>query len=512
MDIVLAGLKWQCCLVYIDDVVIFSPTFEQHIVDLEKVFQALQSANLTLKASKCQFCRREMRYLGHIITQNGIKPDPDLIKSVTNFPQPKKIKDVQSFLGLTGYYRRFIKDYSKIAEPLQQQLRNSQKGNHHLNWSRGCTDAFEILKKRLTNAPIMNTPNFEQPFILELDACEYGVGAVLTQEYEEKKYVIAYASRTLSTAERNYGATEREALAIVWATKHFRPYLEGNKIYVRSDCKALEWMRTAKDVTGRLARWAMKLSAYQIEEIKYRPGKLNANADSLSRNPLPDDIVNQHEVSTIETAVNLWQNTNILKDIKEEQQADPKLKQIINFLETKPTTDSNDKRNPHILVNGLLYKIKNSNMHYNQRIIGEKHLLVIPKAMQNKLLEWAHDHPTAGHGGQQKTLFRLITRVYWESLRKDVFNYISACQLCQQFKYNNAPTASPMQLHSVNEPWHTIGMDIMGPFPTTARQKRFLLVIVDYFTRWIELFPLNSITSIDITNILTNEIFSRYGL
>ncbi|CAF2035716.1 unnamed protein product [Rotaria magnacalcarata] len=512
MDIVLAGLKWQCFLVYIDDVVIFSPTFEQHIIDLEKVFQALQSANLILKAAKCQFCRRDLRYLGHIITQNGIKPDPDLVKSVTNFPQSKKIKDVQSFLGLTGYYRRFIKDYSKIAEPLQQQLQNSQKGNHHFNWSRECTGAFEILKKRLTNARIMITPNFEQPFILELDACEYGVGAVLTQEYEENKYVIAYASRTLSTAERKYGVTEREALAIVWATKHFRPYLEENKIYVRSDCKALEWMRTAKDVTGRLAQWAMKLSAYQIEEIRYRPGKLNANADSLSRNPLPDDIVNQHEVSTIETAVNLWQNTNILKDIKEEQQADPKLKQIINFLETKPTTDSNNKRNPHILVNGLLYKIKNSNKHYNQRIVGEKHLLVIPKTMQNKLLEWAHDHPTAGHGGQQKTLFRLITRVYWESMRKDVFNYISACQLCQQFKYNNAPTASPMQLHSVNEPWHTIGMDIMGPFPTTARQKRFLLVIVDYFTRWIELFPLNSITSIDITNILTNEIFSRYGL
>ncbi|CAF5170284.1 unnamed protein product [Rotaria magnacalcarata] len=187
MDIVLAGLKWQYCLVYIDDVVIFSPTFEQHIKLLEKVFQALQSANLTLKASKYQVCRREMRYLGHIITQNGIKPDPDLIKSVKNFPQPKKIKDVQSFLGLTGYYRRFIKDYSKIAEPLQQQLRNSQKGNHHLNWSKGCTDAFEILKNRLANAPIMNTPNFEQPFILELEACEYGVGAVLTQEYEEKK-------------------------------------------------------------------------------------------------------------------------------------------------------------------------------------------------------------------------------------------------------------------------------------------------------------------------------------
>ena len=512
MDIVLAGLKWQCCLVYIDDVVIFSPTFEQHITDLERVFQTLRSANLTLKTAKCQFCRREMRYLGHIITQDGIKPNPDLIKSVTNFPQPQKIKDVQSFLGLTGYYRRFIKDYSKIAEPLLQQLRNCQKGYHHLKWSQECIDAFETLKERLTNAPIMNTPNFEQPFILEIDACEYGLGAILTQEYDEKKYVIAYASRTLSTAERKYGATEREALAIVWATKHFRPYLEGNKIYVRSDCKALEWMRTAKDVTGRLARWAMKLSAYQIEEIKYRPGKSNANADSLSRNPLPNDVINQHELSTMETAVNLWKNTNILNDIKKAQEADPKLKPIIEMLKTQPPADFNGKRNPHILMNGILYKVKNANQHYNQRVVGTKHRLVIPRTMQNTVLEWAHNHPTAGHGGQQKTLFRLATRVYWKSMRKDIFKYIAACQECQQFKYNNAPTANPMQMHLVNEPWHTIGLDIMGPLPTTARQKRFILVVVDYFTRWIELFPLKSTTSINMANILMNEVFSRYGL
>lgn len=512
MDMVLAGLKWQCCLVYIDDVVVFSPTFEQHLKDLEKVFEALKIANLTLKSSKCQFCRREMRYLGHTITRDGIKPDPNLIKAVTDFPQPKKIKDVQSFLGLTGYYRRFIKDYSKIAEPLTQQLRSSQKGNHHLQWSKECTDAFETLKEKLTKAPIMNTPNFNQPFILEIDACEYGLGAVLIQEYEEKKYVIAYASRTLSTAERKYGATEREALAIVWATKHFRPYLEGNKIYIRSDCKALEWMRTAKDVTGRLARWAMKLSAYQIEEIKYRPGKLNANADSLSRNPLPNDDTNQHEVLTMETAINLWQNTNMLNDIGKEQEKDTKLKPIIEFLKAQPTAEFNGKRNPYILINGLLYKIKNSKKHYNQRLLGKKHLLVIPRVMQNKLLDWAHNHPTAGHGGQQRTLFRLTTRVYWETMRKDIFKYIAACRECQQFKYKNSPTAGPMQMHIVDEPWHTIGIDIMGPFPATARQKRFLLVVVDYFTRWVELFPLKSTTSTDIANILMNEVFSRYGL
>lgn len=511
MDIVLAGLKWQCCLVYIDDVVIYSPTFEQHLTDLQNVFQALSTAKLTLKASKCQFCRKEMRYLGHIITQQGIKPDPDLIKSVTQFPQPQKVKDVQSFLGLTGYYRKFIRNYAKIAEPLLKQLRNNQRNNHHLQWSPECTQAFETLKNKLTNAPIMNTPNFEHPFILELDACEYGLGAVLTQEYDGGKYVIAYGSRTLNPAERNYGATEREALAIVWATKHFRPYLEGNKIFIRSDCKALQWMRNAKDVTGRLARWAMKLAAFQIEEIKYRPGKANANADSLSRNPLPNEIVYTSELSTIETAINLWENTNILDNIRTEQQADSKLQPIIKYLQTKPPSESNEKRNPNVLINGLLYKIKNSNRHYNQRVLGNKHLLMIPKTLQQKLLIWAHDHPTAGHSGQQKTLFRLNTRVFWDSMRKDVCNYVKACEACQQFKYDNTPSSNQMQIHSVNEPWHTIGIDIMGPFPVTSRNKRFLLVIVDYFTRWIEVFPLSTTTSIAISELLIDQLFTRYG-
>jgi hypothetical protein len=338
MDIVLAGLKWQSCLVYIDDVVIYSPTFEQHLIDLKNVFQALREANLTLKASKCCFCRKEMKYLGHIITQDGIKPDPTLTKAVSNFPQPKTIKDVQSFLGLSGYYRRFIKDYAKIAEPLIKQLRQLKERNYHLNWTPQCTIAFETLKKKLINAPIMSTPNFNEPFILELDACEYGLGAVLAQEYDKRKFVIAYASRTLSPPERNYSATEREALAIVWATQHFRPYLEGTKVLIRSDCKALQWLKNAKDISGRLARWAMKLSAFQIESIQYRPGTANANADSLSRNPItpisslqdPEQEVGEikenitskekdkimvrkpYEISTIETIINLWQNTNIL--------------------------------------------------------------------------------------------------------------------------------------------------------------------------------------------------------
>ena len=512
MDIVLAGLKWQCCLVYIDDVIIYSPSFEQHLKELKKVFEALHAANLTLKASKCHFCRRETKYLGHIITPKGVKPDPTLVKSVIDFPLPTRIKDVQSFLGLTGYYRRFIKNYARIAEPLIKQLRHSSTGNHHLQWSPEYTTAFESLKEKLTTAPIMNMPNFEHPFILEVDACEYGLGAVLSQEYDNHKYVIAYASRILSAAERKYGATEREALAFVWATKHFRAYIEGSKVLIRSDCKALKWLRNAKDITGRLAKWAMKLSTYQIESINYRPAQQNGNADSLSRNPQRDVTNNEPQLMAIETAINLWENTNILDQIKAQQTTDPKLKYIIEKLQSNKTPIFSTKRNPYVLINGILYKVKNSNRHYNQRDLGNKHLLLIPKSMQQELLSWAHDLPTAGHSGQQKTLFRLSTRVFWESMRKDVYNYVASCQSCQKFKYNNIPMANPMQTHLDNEPWHTIGIDIMGPFPTTSRRKRFLLVIVDYFTRWVEVFPVRTTTSVDIAQILINEVCTRFGM
>ena len=513
MDIVLAGLKWKCCLVYLDDIIVFSQTFEEHLQDLHSVFRALADANLTLKLTKCNFCRREMKFLGHLITPDGIKPDPGLIATIEKFPVPTSIKNVQAFLGLTGYYRRFIQNYAKIAEPLFKLLRGHQASSTRssLEWTDHCTSAFEILKRHLTSPPIMQPPNFSYPFILELDACEYGIGCVLSQEYDNKTYVIAYASRTLTTPERKYSAVEREALAIVWATKHFRQYLEGGPVIVRSDCKALQWLQTARDPTGRLARWAMKLSPYHLI-IQHRAGSKNPNGDFMSRYPVPTSPNDPSELNSVEHSINILDDTTILDEIRFEQQKDPRLLRIIQSLTTQSAPLFNSKHAPYILINNILYKTRHFNSYSDQRALGTKHLLVVPHSLQSKLLQLAHDHPTAGHAGRIKTLYRLSNRVYWPSMRKDVFKYVQACPACQQFKPPNTTLVNPMQLHTVPAPWHTIGIDIMGPFPTTPRKKRFLLAIVDYFTRWIELFPLRHTTASHIANILVNEVICRYGV
>ncbi|CAF4677648.1 unnamed protein product, partial [Rotaria magnacalcarata] len=308
--------------------------------------------------------------------------------------------NVQAFLGITGYYHRFIKNDAKIAEPLLKLLHSQQPATtrSQLPWNADCTNAFITLKQKLISPPIMHSPNFSFPFILELDACEYGIGCILTQEYNDRKYLISYASRTLCTAERNYSSVECEALAIVWGTKHFRQYLEGGPVLVRSNCKALEWLKTARDPTGRLARWAMKLSPYHII-IQHRTGKSNANGDFVSRYPITDSDSSPFEVNSIDVVLNILEGTNILEDIRAQQQADPQLARIIETLKEHPSTPFGDKHAPYLFINDLLYKVLHINSYNDQRLLGNKHLLAIPQSLQHQILTWAHDHPTSGHAG-----------------------------------------------------------------------------------------------------------------
>jgi len=280
MDKVLKGIKDLFVMVYLDDVIIYSKTFSEHLKHIEEVLNRIRQANLRLKAEKCTFAAEELQFLGHVVGKEGVKPDPEKVDKIVNYPVPKNIRELRGILGLFSYYRRFIKDFSKKADALYELLKKETA----YSWTDKQQEAFEELKKAITTAPVVRYPDFEKPFLLYTDASLTGLGAVLAQKEGKEEYVIAYASRTLSAAERNYGITELECLAIVWAVKYFRYYVYGSKLTIITDHSALTWLLNsyAECSNKRLERWKIDLSEYDFS-IQYRKGTRHQNADALSR-------------------------------------------------------------------------------------------------------------------------------------------------------------------------------------------------------------------------------------
>lgn len=281
MDSILRGLQGIHCLVYLDDIIIFSSSLQEHIQKLRTVFDRLRETNLKVQLNKSEFLRKEILYLGHKITKDGLKPNDDKIKAVLNFPLPRTTTQIKSFLGLVGYYRRFIKDFSKITHPLTSCLKKRNK----IVIDQKYIDSFEKCKELLTTAPLLQYPDFDRPFLLTTDASAVALGAVLSQGPVGSDKPIAYASRTLSDTESRYSTIERELLAIVWAVKHFRPYLYGRKFILYTDHRPLAWIHSLKEPNSKLTRWRLRLQEYQFDTI-YKKGKQNSNADALSRIPV----------------------------------------------------------------------------------------------------------------------------------------------------------------------------------------------------------------------------------
>ncbi|CAG9109133.1 unnamed protein product [Plutella xylostella] len=289
MNTCLSGLQGTRCFVYLDDIVIYSHDLQTHIDNLSAVFERIRQFNLKLQPDKCEFLRKEVAYLGHVISDEGVKPNPDKIKAVAEFPIPESPKDIKSFLGLVSYYRRFIPDFSKTAKPLTSLL----KKEIPFEWKNEQQLAFDTLKEKLTTAPILAYPDFSKPFVLTCDASNVAVSAILSQGPIGKDLPIAYASRTLNKAESNYSVTEKECLAIIFGTKTFRPYLYGHRFTIVTDHRPLQWLFNCKDPGSRLVRWRLKLEEYDYE-ILYKKGKVNCNADALSRypvNPVQDNLI-----------------------------------------------------------------------------------------------------------------------------------------------------------------------------------------------------------------------------
>ena len=281
MDRVLAGLHWETCLFYLDDINVFSYTWEEHLARLREVFERLRHAKLKLGATKCTFAAKEVSYLGHRVTEEGLLPDPSLLAAIRDIPPTTMATEVRSFLGLAGYYRRYVKGFAAIAAPLFALTRKEAL----FHWSEDCQAAFDQLKTRLTTSPITAFPDFSQAFRLYTDASTAGLGAILAQVREDKERIICCTSRALNKAEKSYPATKLECLAIVWAVAKFRPYLMAMPFEVYTDHYALQWLKTMRTGSALLHRWSAALEEYDFT-VRHRPGKIQTHVDGLSRLPV----------------------------------------------------------------------------------------------------------------------------------------------------------------------------------------------------------------------------------
>ena len=306
MDRVLAGLHWETCLFYLDDIIVFSSTWEEHLARLREVFERVRHAKLKLGAAKCIFAAKEVSYLGHRVTEEGLLPDPSLLAAIRDIPPPKTATEVRSFLGLACYYRRYVKGFATIAALLHALTRKDAV----FHWSEDCQSAFDQFKTRLTTSPITAFPDFSQEFRLYTDASTAGLGAILAQVRDGKERIICCASRALNKAEKSYQATKLECLAIVWAVAKFRPYLMAMQFEVFTDHYALQWLKTMRTGSALLHCWSAALEEYDFT-VRHHPGKIQTHVDGLSRLPAgpasPEDALLHLQVDSEEEARRLAQ-------------------------------------------------------------------------------------------------------------------------------------------------------------------------------------------------------------
>ena len=385
-----AGPNWVA--MYIDDVLVFSRMLEEHLEHIRSVITRLQEVGLKLKPAKCHFAREELEYLGHLITPNGLRPNPKLVVAVREFTTPHNLKTVRQFLGLSSYYRRFIRGYATIARPLHQL---THKGTEFI-WNVACQEAVEELKRKLTSAPVLSYPALDKDLVLETDANIQGLGAVLSQkQIDGLLHPVAYASRSLSGLEANYSITELETLAMVWAITYFHCYLYGHKVTVFTDHSAVKVVLETPNPSGKHARWWTRMYGTGVKSVKiiHRSGKSNANADALSRSP--QSPASKEGIAQGELQVSQIQSADVdiqsllhaapghepdLNSFAQEQCKDPDLNAMVAFLEKKELPQEEDRactialQSPlFVMVESVLYFV-DSKQNSQKRAVVPKHM------------------------------------------------------------------------------------------------------------------------------------------
>ena len=557
MERCMGDLNLRECLIYLDDIIIFSSTFEEHLERLNAVFKNLEVHNLKLKPSKCEFFKSRVVYLGHVVSEDGIHTDPAKTEAVRNWPIPRCTKDVRKFLGFTGYYRRFIEGYAAIARPLNDLLighstnpgakKKSSVTATPFEWGTEQQKSFETIVRRLTNPPVLGYADYRLPFSLHTDASGSGLGAALYQRQNGVNRVIAYASRSLKPAEKNYPAHKLEFLALKWAVcEKFHDYLYGTKFEAITDNNPLTYVfTTAKlDATGQ--RWIAALSNYNFD-IKYRSGKKNADADGLSRLREEED---QHDVvfpdvlkaisfaaqvvsdncplveslalsdtalsagSPLEVPEQLLQTSALSdRDWRKAQRQDPTLEYIIKCLQTGAS-----KPVPQILASTTYNRryLKDwdklylcGEILYRRGTVGSQEFqqLVVPLSYRDEIFKALHSD--LGHQGRDRTVSLIKQRFFWPGIDSFVKENVSQCDRCIRRKTKTDKSAELVNIVSTM-PMEIVCLDYLSLERSKGGFEN-VLVITDHFSRYAQAFPTKNQTAKTTARILFDQFIVHYG-
>ena len=533
----------EILVIYLDDILVYSQNFEEHLEALRRVFTRLREANLKLRAGKTQLARNELKFLGFRVTSEGLKTDARICDDVRDFPQPKSVKEIRSFLGLAQFYRKFIRDYSKLAKPLNDLL----KKDHKFVWTDKCEESFKIIKDALTNPPILAHPNLDKPFKLYTDASDFSVGYVLCQEDTSTgtEKVIAYGGKSLQKYQLSYGVTEKEMLAAYSGVIHFDHYLRHNQFELITDHSALESLLTKqKELKGKFARWAAELLNYSFT-VKHRPGKQLGNADAMSRRfydttvdcnpcvPAAPTVRAMTRSQDKQTAAKRKADTDstidhirecmvdsnyTAADIREAQRNDPDLAVLTNYL-LKGKLPDNDEEARNVILHAPEYFLNEDMILFhegvadgsNKKYTVRYNQLVMPKEHQEKILREYHDSVLGGHFGIEKTLKSILTKYYWHTITRDVAEYVRTCHDCQTHKRDTNQRRPILGTTPEPETLELVTIDIMGPLKETPSNMKHILVITDYATRYSVLRPLPDTSAATVGRVFFDEWICKLG-
>ena len=552
MENCLGDLNLNWCLIYLDDLIVFSHTPKEHIQRLRAVFERLRNAGLKLKPKKCFFFSTEVDYLGHVVSKAGIATNPKKTDAVKEWPIPVTVTDVRKFLGFVGYYRRFIPRFSIIARPLHHLIsgEEAKKKTHVVPWDTDCQAAFNKLRDLCVNTPVLAYAHYDEPFFLSTDASIEGLGAVLYQKREGNLKPIAYASRSLNNAERNYTSHKLEFLALKWAvTEKFHEYLYGAKetVTVYTDNNPLTYILTSAKLDATGHRWVADLANYNFN-ILYRPGKDNKDADALSRRPWYHEEEEVKKATMIDAPIlsatlqgtmcptagyieQMVGSVQALDDISDEphgeigceiddwssaQREDIILREVVDQVEDQTFKNRivRDQDEPEMK---LLIKQKSA-LHLREKVLYRRTRLqksaesrfqvVVPKKFRQKALEGTHD--LVGHLGFERMISLMRDRFYWPAMDADAKRHIERCDRCRKFKM--IPHKAPMENIKASYPLELIHIDFLGiEDPKDSNKKKDILMVTDHFTRYAQAYVTTSQTAVTTAKTLWEKYFVHYG-